>query len=140
MSSKSISVKSLLQEHEFHDHVNSYFLHASKLSDSCYKLFHGFLRLYVNFLGDSLCILEIRTVTLADDVIQYSMSFENNPKSKKKQQSKKAYNAKISKGSSFIPNYQLKQQYLLEISCIKMIPTISSIHQYKNSSLKTTIK
>ena len=26
-------------------HVNSYFLHASKLSDSCYKPFHGFFRL-----------------------------------------------------------------------------------------------
>ena len=97
MSSKSISVKSLLQEHEFHDHVNSYFLHASKLSDSCYKLFHGFFRLYINFFGDSLRILEIRSATLADDVIQYSMSFENNPKSQKNKNPKKPRMLKFQK-------------------------------------------
>ena len=40
----------------------------------------------------------------------------------------------------FISKYPLKHQYLPETSYIKMIPTVSFIHQYKNSSLKTIIK
>ena len=33
-------------------HINSYFLHASKLSNFCYKLSHGFYRFYINFKSD----------------------------------------------------------------------------------------
>ena len=40
----------------------------------------------------------------------------------------------------FISKYPLKHQYLPETSYIKMIPTVSFIHYYKNSSLKTIIK
>ena len=40
----------------------------------------------------------------------------------------------------FVSKYQLIHQYLLETSYIKMIPTISSIHEHKNTSLKTIIK
>ena len=53
---------------------------------------------------------------------------------------KKPQNAKISKVSGFIPKYPLKHHYLLEISYIKMIPTISFIYLYKNWILKTILK
>ena len=33
-------------------YINSYFLHASELSDSCCKLFHSFFRFYMDLLRD----------------------------------------------------------------------------------------
>ena len=75
------------------------------------------------------------TVTLTDDVMQNPMSLENNsihsPKKKTMQYFKNL--------QPFTSKYPLKHQYLLETSYIKMIPTISSIQYYKNSSLKAII-
>ena len=42
----------------------------------------------------------------------------------------------FSKISNFILKYRPKHQYLLASSYIKVIPTISFFHQYKNLNLK----
>ena len=56
-----MSVKSLLQVHECRIMLVLTFLMLPGLSGSCYKLFHDLFRLYINFLGASLLILEIST-------------------------------------------------------------------------------